>query len=134
MPESIQHMQLVQRLLMRVREKVNKNLWAFIQSDEASSQCLPPKMISGYRPDVYYQFDKLFIIGEAKTSNDISSLHSKAQYETYIKSCASFNGEALLLIAVPWTDVAEANNVIRKIQKDINSYCEFEIISNLEYH
>ena len=88
-----------------------------VSTDAVSGYALPPLTSEGFRPDVYYCYQDTLIIGEAKTSSDIERLHSREQYESYIKKCALFQGQAILLIAVPWMDHATANNIVKKIAK-----------------
>jgi hypothetical protein len=80
---------------------------------------IPAKTIEGYRPDIYYFFEDLLIIGEAKTADDVERQHSRAQYEAYMKECANFHGKAVLIIAVPWMEHAAANNIVRNLKKKI---------------
>ena len=117
MSESIQHHQLVQVLKNEVKSIVPPECWGLVQIDSPDSLNLPPKTVEGYRPDIYYQFDKLLVIGEAKTSNDVERQHSRAQYESYLKECAIFSGQAILIVAVPLLEQASANNILRNLKK-----------------
>lgn len=117
MSESAQHLQLVNLLIGKMKEMISKDHWCLICSDSLGTMCIPPQTQEGYRPDVYYCFEKLMIIGEAKTSDDVERMHSRAQYEAYIKKCSVHNGEAWLLLAVPWTERATALNILQKLKK-----------------
>jgi hypothetical protein len=117
MSESAQHLQLVNLLISKVKKMVPKDHWCIICSDSFGAVCLPPQTEEGYRPDVYYYFEELLIIGEAKTSDDVERIHSRAQYEAYIKKCSIFKGMAWFFVAVPWTERATAFNILQKLRK-----------------
>ena len=119
MAESFQHQQLVKLLKKEVVKLIPSGCHILIQQDTPDSLALPTKMIEGYRPDIYYCFDDLLIIGEAKTASDVEKQHSRAQYVAYIKECANFHGNAILIIAVPWMERATANNILRNLRKKI---------------
>ena len=117
MSESLQHQQLVKQLLDYAIELVGEDKKTLIATDTASGTTLPPLTQEGYRPDLYYNSGDLLIIGEAKTSDDIERDHSRRQYESYIKKCALFQGQAMLIFAVPWMDHAAINNIAARIRK-----------------
>ena len=117
MPESIKHYELVKELINEARTEVPQGNWKMILTDSSESSNLPPKTSEGFRPDIYYNFDNLLVIGEAKTSNDIDRQHSRSQYESYLKECSRFNGVAIFILAVPILDGASANNILQKIRK-----------------
>ena len=77
MSESINHHQLVQVLKNEVQAVVPSDCWILIQIDSPESLSLPSKTSEGYRPDIYYQFEKLLVIGEAKSSSDVEKQHSR---------------------------------------------------------
>lgn len=117
MSESAQHQQLVKLIIDDVVNDVGSAHTALIATDAVDGFALPPLTSEGFRPDVYYLFGDRMIIGEAKTSDDIDRLHSRRQYESYIKKCSLFQGNAAFILAVPWMDHATAHNIIRKIKK-----------------
>ncbi|NJD02289.1 MAG: hypothetical protein FIA99_06765 [Ruminiclostridium sp.] len=119
MSESFQHQQLIQLLRKEVVELIPIGCQGLIQQDSSDSLALPPKTIDGYRPDIYYCFEDLLIIGEAKAAEDVERRHSRAQYEAYLRECASFNGRAILLMAVPWMECATAHNILQNLRKNI---------------
>jgi hypothetical protein len=73
-------------------------------------------MAEGFRPDLYFQYKDTLIIGEAKTSKDVERMHSREQYAAYAKKCSVFQGNAYLLISVPWTEFATARNIFRQVK------------------
>lgn len=117
MGESIQHQKLVKLIIENIEEMVGKDQSCFIESDLADGRPLPQLTQEGFRPDVIFQYNDQLIIGEAKTSNDVDTAHSKLQYESYIRKCSLFQGSACLIIAVYWTEYATVYNIINKIRK-----------------
>lgn len=117
MSESLQHQQLVKLILQETLSIVGHDNNALIASDAVDGLSLPPLTSEGFRPDVYYCYNDVLIIGEAKTSNDVDRLHSRAQYKSYISKCSLFQGKATFIIAVPWTEHATINNIVKKIAK-----------------
>lgn len=117
MSESLKHQQLVDLILKKIVLMVGKENAALIAVDSDNGSELPPLTIDGYRPDVYYCFNGVLIIGEAKTSKDAEKLHSRSQYESYIKKCRLFQGDATLIIAVPWTERITIYNLTQRLKK-----------------
>lgn len=117
MSESMQHQNLVSLIIENIEKIVGKDKSCFIESDIADGRPLPQLTQEGFRPDVTFQYDNQLIIGEAKSSNDVDTEHSKLQYESYIRKCSLFQGSALLIIAVPWTEYATVYNIINRIRK-----------------
>lgn len=131
MSESLQHQQLVKLIIETTISMVGKDNTALIATDAVDGYVLPPLTSEGFRPDVYYCYQDVLIIGEAKTSADIERLHSREQYESYIKKCSLFSGNATFLIAVPWTDHASINNIIKKICKRYPSNYNIKILDGI---
>ena len=125
MSESLQHQQLVKLIIDTTISIIGKDNSAF------DGYALPLLTSEGFRPDVHYCYQDKLIIGEAKTSSDIERLHSREQYESYIKKCALFQGEAILLIAVPWTDHATINNIVKKLAKRYPGNYRIEILDGI---
>ena len=131
MSESVKHLQLVNQIIATVNEIVGQDNTCFIMSDAADHYPTPPQTEEGYRPDVFYQYDKLLIIGEAKTSDDIERQHSKLQYASYMKKCSLFHGRAILIVAVPWMDHAAAHNTLNRIKKDYSGQFDVRILDGI---
>lgn len=131
MSESAQHLQLVNLIIDEVVGMVGEANQCFIMSDAADGYALSPLMEERYRPDVYYQYQNLMVIGEAKTSDDVTRLHSKMQYESYLKKCSLFNGQAVFLAAVPWTEHAAIHNILRKLRLKYPGTYEVRIIDGI---
>lgn len=117
MSESIQHQKLVKLILEYTENLVGFDKSCFISSDVADGLSIPPLTAEGYRPDVFYLYDEVMIIGEAKTSDDVRRIHSCAQYESYIKKCSLFSGYAYFVVSVHWSDKASISNILNRIKK-----------------
>ena len=128
MSESNQHYELVKQILTEVKKILPKDKWVLIQSDSFSSSAISPKFSEGYRPDVYYEFEDLMIVGEAKTSKDIENTRSLLQYESFLRSCAIFQGKAIFLLAVPFTEFATANNIVNRLKEKFQGAYEIKIL------
>lgn len=116
MSESVQHQKLVNAIIEHVETIVGQDKKCFISSDEADGMGQSPLTTEGYRPDVFYQYGDILIIGEAKTSDDVGRLHSREQYDSYLKKCALYDGKAYFIAAVYWADKAQLHNILRKIK------------------
>ena len=126
MSESIQHQKLVRFLTVEIKKMIQSDCWSLIQIDSPESSELPPQTDDGYRPDVYYRFESLLIIGEAKTKNDIEKHRSRAQYESYLKECSIFSGQAFMVLAVPLLEKTSASNILKRMKKEIPG--DYEIV------
>lgn len=131
MSESLQHRQLVKLILKETLSIVGQDNKALIASDAFDELALPPLTSEGFRPDVYYCFNDILIIGEAKTSDDVERLHSRAQYESYINKCSLFQGKATFIIAVPWMEHATINNIVKKIAKQYPGTYTIKILDGI---
>lgn len=131
MSESAQHRQLVNLIIADVINEIGSSHSALIATDAVDGFSLPPLTSEGFRPDVYYLYNDRMIIGEAKTSEDIDRLHSRSQYESYIKKCSLFQGNATFILATPWMDHATAHNIIRKIRKQYPGNYSVKILDGI---
>ncbi len=118
MSESVIHHKLVLRLIGYIQNTVGSDLKCFIQADNCRGFVLSPQMDDGFRPDVYFEYGDVLIIGEAKTNLDVSRQHSINQYRSYLKTCQNYHGKALFIMTVPYLSYAETNNIIKKIKKE----------------
>ena len=131
MSESGTHKKLVELIIEYVKKRVGQDYVCFIESDISDDRPLPELTSEGFRPDVVYDYDGLMIIGEAKTSDDVIREHSLAQYASYLKRCALYQGKAEYVMAVPWTEHATANNILKKMKKDIPGDYEVRVIKGI---
>lgn len=77
----------------------------------------PPKVIDGFRADIFVQTPKYIIIGEAKTDEDIQNKHTVAQLVAYIKHVKTFNLERHIVMSTSWGAYATMRNFIRNFRK-----------------
>ena len=118
MSESNGHRQLVELLFAETLKMIEADTKGFVCLDSMLSSTMPPQTDEGFRPDLFYCHQRVLIIGEAKTSKDFDTAHSRRQYESYIKKCSVFQGKAYFLIAVPWMEKAAIFNIIQRIRKN----------------
>lgn len=78
----------------------------------------PPKVIDGFRADIYVYTPKYIIIGEAKTDNDISNKHTLAQLASYIKETRTYNQERHIVMSCSWSSYATMRNFLRVFRKN----------------
>lgn len=131
MSESLQHQQLVKKIINETIKLVGKENKSLIATDAVDGFTLPPLTNEGFRPDVYYCYGNILIIGEAKTSFDIERLHSREQYESYIRKCFLYQGEAIFIVAVPWMDHATIHNILAKIKKKYPGQYSIKILDGI---
>ena len=86
-------------------------------------------MPEGFVPDLYYKFNDVLIIGEAKTDEDFDRDHSKMQYGSYYKYLNKFLSQGykcMFIIAVPWETSIAACSLVKKLSSN-NSICSIVI-------
>ena len=130
MSESRKHMDLVQIVLDYAKSVIDTDLHGIIQYDSPDTS-RPPRLIDNYVPDVYFCYKDLLIIGEAKTLDDFERVHSKKQFQSYIKECAAFPGHSIIVIAVPWQLIHTAKNHFRRLKLDANISTKIVVINEL---
>ncbi|MCQ2752515.1 MAG: hypothetical protein MJ189_05410 [Coriobacteriales bacterium] len=131
MGESAEHINLVDACYKYILLKVPKDETCLVLVDKPSSIDKPPRNSNGFRPDVQYYHGDLFIVGDAKTSSDLETTHSKQQIESFIRECDYFDGKALLVLAVPLIDSERACSLISTIQYKINTNINYAIVTEL---
>lgn len=132
MTESAQHIKLVEIIAARAQKMVPEHYWPLIAIDTPTSNNLPQSTSEGFKPDLLYNFERMLIIGEAKTSQDIERPHSKSQYLSYIKECDAFAGQAFLIIAVPWTErITVANLIKRMFRQEESTNCHLIVLDDI---
>lgn len=131
MGESAKHVDLIN--LMKDKICFNEDVdAALILLDLPSDRKNGPPTINGFKPDLYYDFNQLLIIGEAKTKDDLLNEHTKSQIETYIKLCANYVGQSRLYLAVPWMESVLANSLIKKISKELGVSITYFVVDELQ--
>lgn len=73
MGESNKHKVLVEYALRFIKDSVGEELSYFIETDINDGRPLPQLTMEGYRPDVFFEYNGVMFIGEAKTSDRILS-------------------------------------------------------------
>lgn len=133
MAESENHQKLIDIIVSKVKTIVNDSTFCMILIDNPSVKfsSYPEKTLDGYRPDVYYNYNNLLIIGEAKTQNDIDRKHSIDQYISYLKLCNTFQGESYFILGVNWIDTPFAKSLIKNLIKKFDIRTNFIIVDDL---
>ncbi|MCQ2393822.1 MAG: hypothetical protein MJ249_05975 [Kiritimatiellae bacterium] len=111
MSESAKHIELVEMIRRFAVGVVTSQYASLILVDNQEST--ERIRIGRYYPDVYFNYSGMLVIGEAKTLEDFSRKHSRDQFEAYLAACSSYQGEATLIVAVPWMLTATAKNYFR---------------------
>ena len=85
--------------------------------DLGVSEKIPPKVIDGFRADIYVHTPKYIIIGEAKTDDDLVKKHTAAQLAAYIKEVKTFDQERHIVLSSSWSSYATMRNFLRNFRK-----------------
>lgn len=128
MPESTEHMKFVNLLIDEAKKIVPSNFHVFIFADKPDFRQVTYQTKDNFIPDLYYNHNDLLIIGEAKSSKDVSRLHSTQQYKSYYQEALKFRGRSILLFAVPWFAKGEIKNIIKKYNKENRAHIETRVI------
>ena len=85
----------------------------FIDIPENSSQKKPPKLYD-FIPDIFVSNTNhyAYIIGEAKTAEDIDNDHTMEQLTAFLRKCSEVD-KSLLVLAVPWHQVRLTASVVK---------------------
>ena len=109
---------------------VSQELFIRSQRDSAGDNSTI-RIMGKYIPDIYYNFNNLLIIGEAKTLNDFERLHSREQFESYLTMCEMHLGKSVVVVSVPWQIVSTAKNYFKRLIREKNYTTEVIIINEL---
>ena len=115
--ESNIHIELVRKIIEYVEKRIPEANYKLIQSDSNGNNSTI-RVIGDYIPDVYYRYENLLVIGEAKTLNDFDKIHSREQFSAYLSELQLFDGDKQLIIAVPWQLTISVKNYFRRIKKN----------------
>lgn len=129
MGESAMHVELVDSIRQYVITKIPEGEDVLILVDSPTSEERPPRNRDGFCPDVEYYRHALLIIGDAKTSKDLESRHSRQQIESYVRDCNDFFGESLLVIGVPFVDSQRACSVVESARQRLNAQISYAIVN-----
>lgn len=111
--ESQMHINLVKIAVDYIRKNKPEIKSDFIITDSSGTNS-SVRIGGNFIPDIYYSYQDILIIGEAKTTLDFHRQHSLDQYDAYIKECQLHQGEAILVIAIPWELMPTAKNMFRR--------------------
>ena len=101
----------------------------FVLVDLPESTQKPPAVTDGFHPDVYYCHNDIFIIGEAKTVEDVERRHSKLQYEAYFKECELFDGEKYIIVSSAWSIAMSFRTILKHIKRTNNYTAHIIVVS-----
>jgi len=124
--ESEAHKQFVRNAVEYVKRKfgIEENQ---ICVDLGEPGRMPPKVIDGFRADIYVHTSQYIIIGEAKTDDDIIKKHTLAQLAAYIKEVKTFNQERHIVMSSSWACYAMMRNFLRNYRKNFD-------LSDITFH
>lgn len=76
MGESAKHVDLINLMKSIICSKEDVDTALVLVDDPSDRKNVPPT-INGFKPDLYYDFNQLLVIGEAKTKDDLLNEHTK---------------------------------------------------------
>jgi len=118
--ESATHIGLLMKLVEYVRTSAEDvQQLALLHDLPGIIGCDKPPKLGSYRPDLYATDapTTMVIVGEAKTSRDLETTHSKEQIRSFLRHLAMYPGSQLIL-AVPWSSRARAQHLLAVLSKE----------------
>jgi len=133
MPESATHMNYVRKIVSYMTTAIESCQEGMIMADLAEYGKRPPKVIGGVFPDVYYRTPDTFVIGEAKTDDDIERSHTDEQLNNYIKELRTADGHKkhLILATSVYSFAMWKNKIVRLKRNGEYDDIKIHIIDNL---
>ena len=132
MSESSVHISFVEKIYEEAKKNIPFGMHVLIDVDHPNSSCSTPKLLNGYKPDLYYCYDNLLIIGEAKTDFDVERPHSMNQYNSYYDEAYEFSGQSVLIFCVSWKMFATLKNIMRRIRRNkVSSKIRIIVLNDL---
>ena len=131
MGESAKHMELVQMVRREVEAIVGVANAMLILVDTPDSN--EKVKVGKFCPDVFFRYDKILAIGEAKTLDDFSRSHSNEQFEAYLTECNLFEGAAVLVASVPWQLAATAKNYFRRLRRKFGTKTRIVVLDDTKW-
>lgn len=129
MPESIQHVRLVEKTIEYIHVYIGVGYSFSVLHDlPASLGADKPPRIEGFVPDIYAQDTPatLTVIGEAKTANDLATAHTERQLLAFFRHLET-QPRGILVIAVPWVTRAAASSLLKRCWREA-SCCRSEFV------
>ena len=133
MPESLAHIQYVRKIVSYMKATFPSCQESVVQADLPEYGKRTPKVIGGYYPDVYYRTVSLFVIGEAKTDQDIDNYHTNNQIKSYIDELrtGSQKEKHIILSSSVYSFAMLKNMIVRRKKDEDLSDITFHIIDNI---
>ena len=132
MAESSVHISFVEKIHEEAKKIIPFGSHVLIDIDHPNSSSSTPKLLNGYKPDLYYCYDNLLVIGEAKTDFDVERPHSMNQYISYYDEAYKFSGQAVLIFCVSWKMFATMKNIMRRIRRNkVSSKIRIIVLNDL---
>jgi len=130
-PESSQHLRLVDALVsyIEVRYKPLKSMIILCDLPSTVGGDRPPR-VGGFAPDVYATDapTTVTVIGEAKTAEDLVTVHSRQQIEAFL-DYLRYQKSGVFVLAVPPFSSATARIVVESAKRAIEvKSSEIEIV------
>ena len=118
MPESFQHVAIVERVLKYIQDEYQSITTLSTFTDlPGDTQTKRPPVIGGYMPDVFCTNtpSTLTIIGDAKTSKDLQTHRSLEQISTFFNHLTNTRS-GHLAVGVPWHNEAFMVNFFSRLR------------------
>lgn len=127
MSESKEHNTYIENIINYFYTIVPHEYHGLIMAD--TFECEKPMLTyCNYVPDVFYSYNELMIIGEAKTLNDFNTRHSYMQYESYLKECLNYPFKSMIVLCVPWELFITAKNHFRLLKRKFKCTDKIQIV------
>lgn len=135
MGESARHIGLLVKLVEHVRTRTGDiQQLALLHDLPGIIGCEKPPKLGAYRPDLYATDAPTtrVIVGEAKTSRDLETAHSKEQLRSFIRHLALYP-DSHLILAVPWSSRARAQQILTVLSNENSdsTHVNFVVIDDL---
>lgn len=121
MAESAAHMEYVRNIVNYMEIKFQCSTNGILLTDLPETAERPDPVINGFIPDVLYMSKDYYIIGEAKTVNDVDNWHTKEQVRSYIEQLKTSHREKHLFLCTTWTSSRTFKNLIIRLRKEIST-------------
>lgn len=133
MAESLAHISYVKKIISYMHKFVPLCQDNVIQADLAEYGKRTPQVTGGYYPDVYYRTPSIFVIGEAKTLNDIDNHHTNMQIDCYISELRTgiLQERHIVLATSVYSFATFKNMIVHKKECEDLSDITFHIIDNI---
>lgn len=130
MSESNAHKKYVKMICEYIKLIIPEDNLCFLRADIDKYE--RPKLIyTDFIPDVIYLHDGMLIIGEAKTEDDFSSIHSNNQFKAYFEEFRSIKScDSILIICVPWDKFVSASNKFKSMKNEYDIKCKIIVLTD----